>query len=58
MTSAEFKKARKAKKMTQAEFGDYLGVSQEMVSQIESGLRLVPESMAKKLSKANKKGMF
>lgn len=49
MTGSELKTKRKLMKLNQAEFAKFLGVSQEMVSMMESGIKAVPESIAMKL---------
>jgi len=55
MTGAELKKLRKKMKKTQAQFGELLGISQEMVSMMEEGEKSVPAAIAKKLGSG---GMF
>lgn len=50
MTGNELRIKRKSMGMTQAQFAQYLGVSQEMVSEMESGVKAVPNSVAKKLT--------
>jgi len=52
MTADEFKNLRKQMGKTQSQMAQYLGVSQEMVSEIESGARAVPEEIAVKLGKS------
>ena len=53
MTGAELKASRIRMKMTQAQFADHLGVSQEMVSMMETGTKQVPRDVAQRLSRSS-----
>lgn len=55
MTAEEFKGTRKQMGKTQAQMAAYLGVSQEMVSQMETGARDIPAEILAKLGEV---GMF
>ena len=50
MTGQELKRHRERLKMTQAQFAAHLGVSQEMVSMMETGAKSVPSKIAESLS--------
>jgi transcriptional regulator with XRE-family HTH domain len=49
MTPEEFKATRKQMGKTQAEMAADLGVSQEMIAQIESGKKAIPPELLQKL---------
>jgi transcriptional regulator with XRE-family HTH domain len=51
LTAQEFLDRRKGLGLTQAQMAQRLGISQEMVSQIESGKKEVPISIAEKLNR-------
>lgn len=56
MTGQELKRHRERLKMTQAQFAVHLGVSQEMVSMMETGTKSVPTEIAAKLGGSSSKG--
>ena len=56
MTGQELKRHRERLKMTQAQFAAHLGVSQEMVSMMETGAKSVPNEIATKLGGSSSKG--
>lgn len=56
MTGQELKRHRERLKMTQAQFAVHLGVSQEMVSMMETGAKSVPNEIATKLGGSSSKG--